>query len=286
MAKRRRRSAQDRRAEIARHRRELLRSQSPRLHVLAILVLTGAFGFLVSWGLLEIGLLALWLRYPLAVALAYGAFLLQLRIWLAYQRRHRARREDRESDAGDLSDLLDPNLLDVSGSVGRGVEVAGRFAGAGGRFGGAGASGSYQGAMPLPMMDTGVASAQMAGHASSGGTKGIGGLFELAAVDDVPLAVVLAVLAAVLSLLLAAGYLVWTAPALLSEILVDGLVVAALSHRLKTIEGPTWIRSVVRRTWFPATGVALALGGTGYLLQRLDPTIDSIGDVARLFGLG
>jgi len=71
---------------------------------------------------------------------------------------------------------------------------------------------------------------------------------------------------------------------LLAEILVDRLVVAALSHRLRRIDSPLSIGAVLRRTRFPAGGIALALGLTGFLLQRWNPAIDSIGDVLRLFG--
>lgn len=286
MSPRRSRSGRlrERRSKIRRAERRLVRSRNPRLEMLAILVLTGAFGFLVSWGLLHLGLSALWIRYPLAVASAYGMFLLLLRFWLAYQRGRR----ERQGDSPDLSDLLDPSVPDAAGGVARGARAAGRMVGGGGRFGGAGASGSYEGPMPLPVGDPQAASATVGDSGSSGGAKGIGSLFDLASADEntLPLVVVLAVLAALLSLVLAVVYLIWTAPALLAEVLVDGLVVAALSHRLKRIDSPSWVGAVLRRTWLPATGVALTLGLTGYLLQRFDPAIDSIGDVVALFGRG
>lgn len=265
-------------------RRELLRSWNLRLQMLAILILTGGFGFLASWGLFRAGASALWVRYPLAVALAYGWFLLLLRLWLAYQRR----RPRRHGDPVDLLDLPDADLLELGGGVGRGAGAAGRFAGGGGRFGGAGASGAFHEPVPLPLDEPAAASATATSSGASGPLKGLGRVFELATVDEdtVPLIVVLAVLAAVASLVVASAYLVWIAPALLAEVLVDGLVVAALSHRLRRIEGPSWIGGVVRRTWLPATGTAAALGLAGYLLQHFDPEIDSIGGVFRLFGLG
>lgn len=249
--------------------------------MLLILVLTGGFGFFASWSLLELGISALWIRYPLAVVLAYGVFLLLLRLWLAYQRRRRGS----TGDSVDLSDLLDPGLLDVGGGVARGAGTAGRIAGGGGRFGGAGASGSYQGAVPLPVGEPQMATSAAGEYGSSGAGDAVGSLFDLAAADEgtIPILVVVLILAAAFSLVLLAGYVVWIAPALLAELLVDGLVVAALSHRLHRIDSPSWTRGVLRRTWLPAAGMALLLGFTGYVFQRLDPSIRSIGDIVSMF---
>jgi hypothetical protein len=61
------------------------------------------------------------LRYPLAVAAAYGVFLLLLRVWLALQRRGL----EEVLDAGDAIDLADV-ALDGAGAV------ADTFSGGGG----------------------------------------------------------------------------------------------------------------------------------------------------------
>ena len=71
---------------VKKTRKRLLRRGLPRLQMFGLLVLTGATGFLSSFVLLKSGVDSMTLRYPVAVALAYGAFLLLLRIWLHLQR--------------------------------------------------------------------------------------------------------------------------------------------------------------------------------------------------------
>src|SRR5262245_48307719 len=71
-----------RRVVVERLRNRLLRTRWPRLQMSAIAALTGASGFVASWVLLAFGLDSMALRYGLAVLVAYGAFLLLVRIWL------------------------------------------------------------------------------------------------------------------------------------------------------------------------------------------------------------
>ena len=60
-----------------------LRSKSfPRLQMLLLVALTGAFGLLASFSMLRLGLDSMALRYPLALAAAYGFFLVLIWLWL------------------------------------------------------------------------------------------------------------------------------------------------------------------------------------------------------------
>lgn len=97
-------------------------AHSPRMHMAAIVLVTGLAGFWFSYALLQAGLDAMWLRYPIAVALAYGVFLALLRIWLTCQlalfnREHRDR-------GFDLSDIPVDLLFDGGGGAGGGGEAA------------------------------------------------------------------------------------------------------------------------------------------------------------------
>lgn len=85
--------------------------------------------------------------------------------------------------------------------------------------------------------------------------------------------VVLALLAGALACL----YLVWTAPALLAELLVDGLVVTGVHRWVGRHPAAHWLPGVFRRTWFPAVCLMFFLGLSGFALQRLAPGAVSIG---------
>lgn len=66
--------------------RRLLRKHWPRLQVSLILFLTGVAGLLTSFGLLHLGVSRMWLRYPIAIIVAYAVFLALLSVWLWLQR--------------------------------------------------------------------------------------------------------------------------------------------------------------------------------------------------------
>jgi hypothetical protein len=72
--------------ELARLQHVLERLHAPKLQMSVIVAITGAIGFLSSVVLLYSGVHPLWLRYPLAVAIAYAGFLLLLWCWLRLKR--------------------------------------------------------------------------------------------------------------------------------------------------------------------------------------------------------
>ncbi|MHC1769099.1 MAG: hypothetical protein AB9869_33255 [Verrucomicrobiia bacterium] len=52
-----------------------------------IVMATGLAGFLSSVVMLHLGMVKMWQRYPLAVVVSYGVFLLLLKLWIVYQER-------------------------------------------------------------------------------------------------------------------------------------------------------------------------------------------------------
>lgn len=108
------------------------------------------------------------------------------------------------------------------------------------------------------------------------------GLFDLLEmlvwVDDAPVALLiligLIVVAAVVVILIAA-------PLLLAEVLLDGLLVAGLWHRIKHRGAIESIGGALRTTWVPAAIVIIGLGLIGFLLERIEPSARSIGDLIR-----
>jgi len=59
----------------------------PRLMMSGILLITGGAGFLASFCLLKLGMTQMWIRYPLAVLLAWVVLLGLLRLWATIERR-------------------------------------------------------------------------------------------------------------------------------------------------------------------------------------------------------
>jgi hypothetical protein len=72
-------------------------------------------------------------------------------------------------------------------------------------------------------------------------------------------------------------YVIYVAPALFAELLLDGIVVTALYHRIQRVERRHWLRCVIRRTWIPALLTAITFSIAGHLMQRAVPEAPSIG---------
>lgn len=236
-----RRAAQLRLYAVALARKRLERLGYPRLMMSLLVGLTGTAGFLASFLLLQAGMLDMTRRYPLAVVIAYAVFLLLLWIWL------RSRGGD-GLDAGDFSDSSQGS----SGASESGL-------GEGGEFGGAGASGSWDAptvtvASESPVVDV----VDVAGAADE-------------------FAIPVALIAIVVLLLFSSLAVIWSAPALFAELLVDGALSATLYRRLRGIETRHWLESAVRRTYGPFVVTALIAAVIGHALALHAPGATTLG---------
>lgn len=238
---------------IAQLRARLERGGWPRAQMLLLVLLTGASGFLASAVLLAVGFAPMGPRYLLACLVAYACFLALLGIWIRWRR-----------DGGDVSDL-DPGL-DLA-DFGEGLPS---WRGGGGRSGGGGASAQFE------APDAPFASAL---RTPSAGKGSAGFDFDLDA-DAAAVPLLLALL--VLGLVLSSLFVVWTAPALFAELLLDGVLAAALYRRLRHLERRHWLDTAVRKTIWPFVATALVLALVGFGLQSAVPQADSIGDVLPL----
>jgi hypothetical protein len=192
----------------------------------------------------------MWLRYPIAILFAYCVFLFLLRLWLWAHGRQ-------------LKADLDSSVLDFTPSGGSGSPESFEIGG-GGDFGGAGSGGSWG--------ESVASSSEVSG--SSFAADGIG--FDLDLEEGWLL--VVAVIA-LIGGLIASLYIVYIAPALLAEILVDGVLLAGLYRRVKHIEQRHWLRAAVRRTLLPALLCATLFAVAGYAMQTAFPEAHSIGDI-------
>ncbi len=228
---------------IERIRQRLLRKSLPRLVMTVIVSLTGVSAFLASVMLLWTGVLKMWIRYPAAVVLAYLVFLILLGAWLWLQRRS-----------------LDPDGLDV-------LELIPSDAAHEHNVG--------EAETPVGAADQSTWINDLPKAVSSEGSSAL----ESMSPDwDDALPILLAIALIVVGLC-ASLYVIYIAPALLAEILVDGALIAGLYSRVKRIEQRHWLRAAVRRTVLPALGAAVLFGVAGYLLQSAAPDAHTLGEV-------
>jgi hypothetical protein len=235
-----------------------------------IVVGTGLAGFGASVVLLSLGVSSMPARYLVAVAAAYAVFLLLVRLWVEYQRR----RLDPEADAIDVIADLMPEM---------GVTGAPEpWTGGGGTFGGGGAGRSWESPAPdFASPDASSPEATIATTAVEAGPTGgtHAGLALDADLDDAWVLVVPLVI--LVGGLLAAAYIIYAAPVLLGELLLDAALVSGLYNRLRKLEPRSWLSTAVRRTWAPVTAVAFLVAAGGFVMQAMVPEADSIGDVLR-----
>ena len=232
---------------ILRLKRRLEQDSFPRAQMSLIVGLTGAAGLLFSFIMLDLGVTSMALRYPLALLAAYGVFLALLWLWL-------------RTKAGDYADIPD-----LSGSAPGGSGDCAPAFESGGHFGGGGASGTFDSPASFAPVDS---DSPLTEAASAVG-------------DADELAIPLIALAFALGLALASLYVVYIAPMLFAELLVDSALSYALYRRIKGTDSPHWLASAVRHTALPflLTGGFVAVAGAA--MAAYAPGAHSIGQVIQ-----
>ena len=81
--------------------------------------------------------------------------------------------------------------------------------------------------------------------------------------------------------LIAIAYVVYIAPLLLAEVVLDAVLVSTMYRRLRREDIRWWAASVFRRTCVPAMILTIFMGATGWALQQIAPDARSIGGVVR-----
>ena len=238
----------------------LLATSFPRLHMLLMLTLAALGSFLSSAALVSFGLSNMALRYGLAVVAGYSFFLVFVRLWISYQTERWSIERLDLPRARDVARLDAPDLSGLANALdGAGGGLQSSFSGAGGTFGGGGASGTW---------GDGV---------SESGTSGV--LEAVADTDDAWVIVIAAV--AVLGGLVALGFVVYSSPALLAEVLLDVAVVGAAYKKNRGHERAHWATGVLRRTYKPALLLAVVVVIFGFIVQSTAPEATTLGAVLR-----
>jgi hypothetical protein len=262
-------------------RNHLLRRGLPRFEMTVIVAGTGLAGFAASVVLLDAGISSMAMRYPLSVAIAYVVFLGLLRLWVEYHRRRF------EIDIADvIPDLIPDDTVRVeqvgmtrvpvfrtSGSRSRG----GSWSGGGGEFGGGGMTGRWN--APSAAADHAALADVGANTAARAGAFEVSDLVPDIDVEETWVVVLPMVIIG--SAVVAALYVVYSAPVLMAEIVLDVLLVSGLYRRLRKLERRSWLSTAVRRTWIPVGMTTVLVALSGFVIQRVAPHADSIGDILR-----
>lgn len=234
-----------RRQRIARTRQDLIQQSYPRLQMLLIVTLTGGVGFLSSFVLLHAGFETLWQRYFFAFVAAYLAFLLFMWLWLNTNARN-----------------VDFSSVDSS-TAQSSIEISG---GGGGDAAGGGAGDSF-----VVLSDSEVSMSSVINETP------ISGAFESAAEAE-EFAIPLMLILCVVLLLCSSLFVVYSAPILFAELIVDALLAAKLYRGLKVVPAHHWLSTSIKRTLLPflLTGMCIVLAG--WLMGIYRPEAHSLGE--------
>lgn len=244
----------------------------PRVQISIILALTAGSAFMVSAVLLRLDVTEMALRYPLAVIAGYITFLILLRIWIWLNTEEPLGDPDFDG-GGDLTLAVMDGLDDIriGGS-------AGRTFGGGGDFAGAGAGGDWGDAKSVPM-PVGFSSGGSSSSLSTGSSSGSGlGSFDFDLDDGLALLLVAAILIIAFSAII---YVVWIAPILFAELLIDAAVVGSLYKPVKNIERTHWLLTALKKTGIPALVVLILFAVAGFIMQAAVPEAVTIGEFFR-----
>lgn len=239
---------------LIRIQRELEYSAYPRIEMGIIVALTGAAGWVASALLLHLGMLRMVTRYPLALLLAYLVFLGLLWLWVrtSASNYHDTNDGPDVSDAADVADVLD-SAIPRTGFRG----------------------GSHQ---PVAVHDEPTVLPSISDSAKSAGDA----LGSVGDADEFAIPLLAILLAA--GLALASLYVVYMAPALFAELLLDGVLSYSLYRHLRRGDSAHWLSTAVQRTLLPfaLTAVFVALVGAG--LAAYAPGAHTLGQALHAAG--
>jgi hypothetical protein len=236
---------------VDRMRTRLERGYWPRVHCMLIVTVSTAAAFLTSFLLLVAQVHWMAVRYGAAALAGYATFLFLLHAWV----RWKWSRAKLNADGSDVVDVVSDVPIDVALP-----DAPVRFAGAGGRSGGGGASGSW--GSPAQTASTSVKSG------------GWGLDFDA---DDLFWVIVAAI--AAFAGIAAIGYVIWIAPTLLAEAIVNGAIAGKVYHGMRKHEDDFWTSQIFRHTIVSGIVVILCAVVAGYAFNRIAPEARSIGGV-------
>lgn len=242
-----------------------------RFHMSLILLATVLTGLLSTKLLLLVPVDNIVIRYPLAILVAYLAFFLFVKLWLAYMS------ASRPLKSLDVAGNVLSNMPDLPRGIGPSIDVP-HFGGGGGTFDGAGAAGAFDGPVSSASADI-VSSSSGAAESSSGiadaAGEAVSGIFDFD--DDGIILIVLGVLLA--AIFGSAIYLIYIAPHILSEAAFDFLLGTSLIRSYKKMNQPDWMGSVFHDTYKPFLAVLLISIAAAWILHANYPEVTKLSDL-------
>lgn len=267
----------ERQTLLERIKTRLNKLHHPRWLMSGMLILTGAVGFLSSVLLVRLGLEAMAIRYPIAILVAYLAFLMMVWLWVQRQLDKNQPSEPEQASANKRGKRsLFHSTPDISFGGSGGSSSASDFRPGGGDFGGAGAQAAWAPVNPVAMQNAPVITQNVS---SSGSSSSSGGGWDLDLGEGAIVLVIIAILVAVLGG--AVFYFVIVAPSFFAEILLDALIMSGVYRTMKDTHPANWFWTLLRKTWIPLLVLLVVFGVGGYYIQEAMPQAHTLGEAFR-----
>lgn len=271
-----------------------------RFHTSILLLWTFSAGLLTTKALFALGMHSMFLRYTFAILVAYGAFLLGVRIWLAYVGAgggtngggDNARSADSKRSGNSSTDITD---FIPSGSRSGGSSPI--FSGGGGGSGGGGASSSFDGdvASSSNLLAMDAASLSTSGSSGAGGSSLIGdagssvgdvvsGIGDIGGDSDGCLiAFAIMIVVGVFALAIGSAFFVISmGPEILIDAAFNAMLAGGLLRAGRQVTDPDWFGSVLKATWIPLAIVLVSAWLFAGAAAVLLPKAHTFGEVWRI----
>lgn len=85
----------------------------------------------------------------------------------------------------------------------------------------------------------------------------------------------------VAAIVLSSLYVIYSAPVLFAEMLVDSILSASLYRRLRGLDANHWIESALKRTIWPFVLTTLVVAAAGGVMGHYVPQAHTVGEVLR-----
>jgi len=248
-----------------------------RFHMMLILTGIGLSGVGINKLLLELGVNSMPVRYPIAICISYLIFFLLIRLWIWYISIAQNRISSKQSHDSDF-EKLDLATEPIEGAFGH---AEGQDWG----YGESGASDRLADATTTMSTSQGGGEFSIAHSPPSPGGSSSSILDGLSGIDGGDeggflLVILLVILGLLLFAIFGAGiYVIYQAPAILSEAALHAILASSLLGATKHFERRHWAGSVFKATWIPFVTILLLAISFGAIAGHYCPEAIKAADV-------